>query len=157
MTFTTDKMALIAFGLISGVLGGTALMISLFSDINIWLLGIIMAFISFSIFTYNSRLEIDKNSSTIIKKTRFLSKEYCEKYSFDQFTEVGIGILGSSGDMGNIINYRLVLIKKNGKILKIPRIIESENEVKRLAQNLSNYIDLPVSLKPRTILFDRLL
>ena len=167
MTFKTEKMSFIAFSLISGVIGVLFLMFtsSAFQTEDdksiLWLfniVGLIMIIISLLLFTYNSEVKINKYNSTITQETRFLFQNFSNKYFINQFVEVGIGILGAGGSAkGSVVTYQVVLIKKDKKILKLPGVIEDNYTATKLAQKLSNYINLPLSSKPKTVFFNKLL
>ena len=165
MVFKSDKMLNIFIGLITGTMGVFSLLFawaiggqnrSIMYIMNI--AGVLLVIASAVFFTYSSRVEIDKNTSGILKTQRILFMERKTSRSLNDFRSIAIGIMGGQNQVaGPRLSYIVVLVDANGNVFRLPGIMESRDNAINRGEELSKYTNLPFDATPHTLFFNKLL
>ena len=143
----TGTMALASFLMCVTVAEGGAIAFLL-------LITLVLAIVSAAVFTATNRVVVDKESKRVEKTLGALVFSNTQRYRFSDFTAVGIVTGGRSSAQGGAVTvYSVQLIGKEN--VKLPPGLTDLEEILSSAQQVAEYMSLPLDEKPKMGFFGK--
>lgn len=122
----------------------------------IWLspAGLLLLFLSVISFTFRKIVRIDKRTGKIEKCLSCLLWRKTQLYSISEFTGIGIGMAGTSSATFDIRGKSVYFLQLLGaRNLSIPGMTNNKEAMISLAEQVGEYLNLPVEKTPRIVFF----
>ncbi len=157
MEFHLDRALPKAAGFVLGLSGAAALFFSIAfahegAPVFLGIIGLALLFLSVICFTFKKIVRMDKRAGNVKESISTIFWKKAQSFSIADFTGVGIG---TGGHSYNVTSTRYCVQLLGPKNLNIPGMSSNKEAMISLAEDVGNYLNLPVDKKPKMVFFQK--